>query len=172
VKQSWVAATCAHRQRSVRVGVLGAAAFCIATDLSTSYIQHPHTDDIPEVVYDSARAKRGALNPLPPAKDRITIRLDKDILDWFKGRVREQGGGNYQTLINDALREYIQGHGPLDAILRRVIREELRQTGHFRWIAGPSLCTALAWTRSSDSSVAALAAFMVRPMVHPGPPAP
>jgi len=61
-------------------------------------------DDIPEVVYDSAHAKRGALNPLSPSKDRITIRLDKDILAWFKGRVHEQGGGNYQTLINDALR--------------------------------------------------------------------
>ena len=91
-----------------------------------------NTDDIPEVVYDSARAKRGALNPLPPTKDRITIRLDKDILAWFKRRVHEQGGGNYQTLINDALREYIQGHGPLEDILRRVIREELHQSGHSR----------------------------------------
>jgi uncharacterized protein (DUF4415 family) len=89
-----------------------------------------NSDEIPEVVYDSARAKRGALNPLSPSKDRITIRLDKDILAWFKGRVHEQGGGNYQTLINDALREYIQGHGSLEAILRRVIREELHQTGH------------------------------------------
>ena len=89
-------------------------------------------DDIPEVVYDSTRAKRGGLNPLSPCKDRITIRLDKDILAWFKGRVHEQGGGNCQTLINDALREYIQGHGPLEAILRLVIREELHQTGHSR----------------------------------------
>jgi uncharacterized protein (DUF4415 family) len=72
------------------------------------------------------------LNPLPPTKDRITIRLDKDILAWFKRRVHEQGGGNYQTLINDALREYLQGHGTLEAILRRVIREELHQTGHSR----------------------------------------
>jgi len=95
-------------------------------------------DDIPEVVYDSAHAKRGALNPLSPSKDRITIRLDKDILAWFKGRVHEQGGGNYQTLINDALREYIQGHGPLEAILRRVIREELHQTGHSRIPQGAS----------------------------------
>jgi uncharacterized protein (DUF4415 family) len=60
-----------------------------------------NSDEIPEVVYDSARAKRGALNPLSPSKDRITIRLDKDILAWFKGRVHGQGGGNYQTLIND-----------------------------------------------------------------------
>jgi uncharacterized protein (DUF4415 family) len=89
-----------------------------------------NTEDLPEVVYEPARAKRGALNPLPPAKDRITIRLDKDVLAWFKRRVHEQGGGNYQTLINDALREYIQGQGTLEAILRRVIREELHQTRH------------------------------------------
>jgi uncharacterized protein (DUF4415 family) len=89
-----------------------------------------NTDDIPEVVYDSAHTKCGGLNPLPLTKDRITIRLDKDILAWFKKRVHEQGGGNYQTLINDALHEYIQGHGSLEAMLRRVIREELRHTGH------------------------------------------
>ena len=85
------------------------------------------TEDIPEVVYEPARAKRGALNPLPPTKDRITIRLDKDILAWFKQRVHERGGGNYQTLINEALREYIQGHGTLEATLRLVMREELSQ---------------------------------------------
>jgi uncharacterized protein (DUF4415 family) len=89
-----------------------------------------NTEDLPEVVYEPARAKRGALNPLPPTKDRVTIRLDKDILAWFKRRVHEQGGGNYQTLINEALREYIQGHGTLEAILRRVIREEIHQTRH------------------------------------------
>jgi uncharacterized protein (DUF4415 family) len=97
-----------------------------------------NTDDIPEVVYDSTRAKRGALNHLSSSKDRITIRLDKDILAWFKGRVHEQGGGNYPTLINDALRECIQGHGPLEAILRRVIREELHPTGHSRVPEGAS----------------------------------
>jgi uncharacterized protein (DUF4415 family) len=97
-------------------------------------------DYIPEVAYDPARAKRGALHPLPPTKHRITLRLDKDILAWFKRRVHEQGGENYQTLINDALREYIQGHGPLEAVLRRVIREELHHTGLSRRLAGRGLC--------------------------------
>ena len=87
-----------------------------------------NAEEIPEVVYDPVRAKRGALTPLAPTKDRITIRLDKDILSWFKRRVHEQGGGNYQTLINNALREYIEGHGALEAVLRRVVREELHQT--------------------------------------------
>ena len=87
-------------------------------------------EEIPEVVYDPTCAKRGALNPLPPTKERITIRLDKDILAWFKQRIHEHGGGNYQTLINEALREYIQGHGTLETVLRRVIREELHPTQH------------------------------------------
>lgn len=86
----------------------------------------PHeAEDIPEVTYDPARAHRGALNPMPATKERITIRLDQDILAWFKQQVHDQGGGNYQRLINDALREYIDGHGPLEAMLRRVIHEEL-----------------------------------------------
>ncbi len=91
----------------------------------------PHdAQDIPDVTYDPARARRGALNPMPATKERITIRLDQDILAWFKQQVHEQGGGNYQSLINDALREYIDGHGALEAMLRRVIHEELEPVLH------------------------------------------
>jgi uncharacterized protein (DUF4415 family) len=76
--------------------------------------------------YDFQKGKRGAVVCVPPGKTRITIRLDEDILDWFRGQVNAQGGGNYQTLINNALREYVQQrHEPLEAILRRIIREEL-----------------------------------------------
>ncbi len=57
-------------------------------------------------------------------KERITIRLDADVLDWFRAQVR--GGGNYQTLINDVLRAHIgEREGTLERVLRRVIREEL-----------------------------------------------
>ena len=87
-------------------------------------------EDIPDVTYDPARAKRGALNPMPVTKERITIRLDQDILVWFKQQVHNQGGGNYQSLINAALREYIDGHGTLEALLRRVIHEELEPVLH------------------------------------------
>jgi len=76
--------------------------------------------------YDFQKGKRGAVVRVPPGKTRITIRLDEDILDWFRGQVNAQGGGNYQTLINNALREYVQQrHEPLEDILRRIIREEL-----------------------------------------------
>jgi uncharacterized protein (DUF4415 family) len=77
--------------------------------------------------YDFSQAKRGALDPVPPGKTRITIRLDDDILDWFRSQVHAMGGGNYQTLINHALREYIgQQEEPLEDTLRRVLREELQ----------------------------------------------
>jgi uncharacterized protein (DUF4415 family) len=76
--------------------------------------------------YDFSEGKVGAVTPMPPGKERITIRLDKDILDWFRQQVNEQGGGNYQTMINQVLREYILSHqAPLEELLRRVLREEL-----------------------------------------------
>ena len=61
--------------------------------------------------YDFSRGKRGAVVPLEPGKTRITIRLDNEILDHFRSRAHEMGGGNYQTLINDALREHIGREG-------------------------------------------------------------
>lgn len=76
--------------------------------------------------YDFGAGKRGALDPLPPGKTRITIRIDDDVLEWFQNRVDEAGGGSYQTLINQALREHILRE-PLEETLRRVLREELRR---------------------------------------------
>lgn len=59
-------------------------------------------------------------------KTRITIRIDSDVLEWFKGEVEAAGAGNYQTLINRALREYIHNQGTFNEdLLRRVLREEL-----------------------------------------------
>jgi uncharacterized protein (DUF4415 family) len=78
--------------------------------------------------YDFSKAKRGAVLPVPPGKERITIRLDADVLDYFRDEVERAGGGNYQTAINNVLRGYIEGQKSapmLEDILRRVIREEL-----------------------------------------------
>ena len=76
--------------------------------------------------YDFSHGKRGAVVRPPAGKTRITIRLDDDIIEWFRQEVHKTGGANYQTLINQALREYIQDRRePLEATLRRVIREEL-----------------------------------------------
>jgi uncharacterized protein (DUF4415 family) len=77
--------------------------------------------------YDFSDAKRGPVVKAPSGKTRITIRIDDEVLAWFKEQVNLAGGGNYQTLINHALREFIEyKKEPLEAILRRVIREEMR----------------------------------------------
>ncbi|HEV3333837.1 MAG TPA: BrnA antitoxin family protein [Bryobacteraceae bacterium] len=79
--------------------------------------------------YDFSKGKRGAVLRVPPEKTRVTIRLDKQVLEWFREQVDEAGGGNYQTLINGALRTFMrQKQEPLEATLRRVIRDELRGT--------------------------------------------
>ena len=77
--------------------------------------------------FDSTQAKQGAVGTSAPNKTRITIRLDNDVLNWFRNQVHEAGGGNYQTLINEALRQYIQVQdNSLEKTLRKVIREELQ----------------------------------------------
>ena len=58
--------------------------------------------------YDFSKGKRGPVVSVPKGKIRITIRLDDDVLEWFRGQVDRAGGGNYQRLINDALREHIR----------------------------------------------------------------
>lgn len=79
-----------------------------------------------EPEYDFSKGKRGAINPMPPGKTRITIRLDDEVLAWFREQVHLAGGGSYQTLINEALHQYIQqSREPLEETLRRVVREEL-----------------------------------------------
>ncbi len=78
--------------------------------------------------YDFSKGKRGAIAPPVTGKTRITIRLDDDLLAWFRETVNEAGGGSYQTLINDALRNYMQEkQEPLEKVLRRVVREELKR---------------------------------------------
>ena len=78
--------------------------------------------------YDFTKAKRGPVVAVPPGKTRITIRLDDDVLAWFKDQVHRAGGGSYQSLINQALRLYVASSGePLEEKLRRVVREELQR---------------------------------------------
>ena len=77
--------------------------------------------------YDFSKGKRGAVLLPSGKKVRITIRLDRDIVDWFRSKVEEQGGGNYQSMLNDALRTYMEHQDqPLEEVLRRVVREELQ----------------------------------------------
>jgi BrnA antitoxin of type II toxin-antitoxin system len=76
--------------------------------------------------YDFGKEKRGAMVRVPRGKTRITIRLDEEILAWFRDQAERAGGGNYQTAINEALRPHmLRAKEPLEKTLRRVIREEL-----------------------------------------------
>ncbi len=76
--------------------------------------------------YDFSKGKRGAVIPTPPGKTRITIRIDDDVLDWFREQVNAAGGGNYQTMMNQALREYTENKAEgLEETLRRVLEEVL-----------------------------------------------
>lgn len=81
--------------------------------------------------YDFSKGKRARVIPeqqLERGKTKITIRLDEDIVDRFF-QLAEQSGGSvgYQTLINSALREYLDGKAPrIEDTLRKIIREELK----------------------------------------------
>jgi uncharacterized protein (DUF4415 family) len=81
--------------------------------------------------YDFSKGKRGRILPAEAeqrGKTRITIRLDEDLVDYFL-KVAERAGGSagYQTLINEALRQHVEGKAPkLEETLRRIVREEIR----------------------------------------------
>ena len=73
--------------------------------------------------YNFSKGKRGAVVPVAKGKTRITIRIDDDILDWSRSEVNAAGGGNYQTLINNALREHIKSQQEPRSEERRVGKE-------------------------------------------------
>lgn len=77
--------------------------------------------------YNLEKAMQGPVVKPSLGKTRITIRVDADILNWFREQVHKRGGGNYQTRINEALREYtnLKDSG-LEKTVRKVIREELK----------------------------------------------
>jgi uncharacterized protein (DUF4415 family) len=81
--------------------------------------------------YDFSKGKRGRIlppEPEPPGKTRITRRLDEDLVDYFLKESGASGGAiGYQTLINEALRQHVEGKAPkLEETLRRILREEMR----------------------------------------------
>ncbi len=75
--------------------------------------------------YDFSKGKRGPVVPAEPGKTRVTIRLDNEIVEHFQEIVDRAGGGNYQTLINNALREHIVG-SRLETVVRQAVRKELK----------------------------------------------
>ncbi len=80
--------------------------------------------------YNFENARRGQVVPTK-GKTRITMYLDTDVLEEFRDRADKAGYG-YQTMINEALREYLTKSGkPLDEeVIRQVVREELDRAAH------------------------------------------
>jgi uncharacterized protein (DUF4415 family) len=77
---------------------------------------------------DFSGARRGPVVRPEPGKTKISIRLDNTVLDYFRALVEKAGGGNYQTLINEALLECVHRRSTLD-VVRQVVREELAPYG-------------------------------------------
>ena len=75
--------------------------------------------------YDFSKGKRGALIP-QKGKTRISIFIDNAILDAFRARAEKAGTG-YQTMMNDALRQYLStAEQPVtETVLRNVLRQEI-----------------------------------------------
>ena len=65
--------------------------------------QEIDTREMPEIV-DWSGARRGLF--YRPVKRQITLRIDADVIEWFRSRARR--GEGYQTNINRALRDYIK----------------------------------------------------------------
>ena len=77
---------------------------------------------------DFSRARRGAVVKAEPGKTKISIRLDNAVLEYFRNLVDKAGGGNYQTLINEALLEHVHRRSTID-VVRQAVREELAPYG-------------------------------------------
>ncbi len=76
--------------------------------------------------YDFSKGERKAILP-SKGKTRITIYIDDAILAEFRARAEKSGTG-YQTMINEALKEYLNetSEKPLtESVLRRVLQEEM-----------------------------------------------
>ena len=83
--------------------------------------------------YDFSKGKRGAILP-SAGKTRITIYLDDAILSEFRARAEEAGAG-YQTLINEALRDYLSQPSEREltaSTLRRILQEEMPKILQYR----------------------------------------
>ena len=80
--------------------------------------------------YDFSKGKRGAAIPRT-GKTRISIFIDNAVLDAFRARA-ERAGSGYQTMMNEALRQYLSDAEPpvTETMLRHVLRQEIPEYLH------------------------------------------
>jgi uncharacterized protein (DUF4415 family) len=57
--------------------------------------------------YDFSKGTRGAIVRPGFNKVRISVQRDEDVIDWFRNQTNDANGGDYRTLINKALRDYM-----------------------------------------------------------------
>jgi len=90
--------------------------------------------DVLDQEIDFSNGRRGPVIPPDSGKVRITIRLDRRVIDYFKRLVAEAGRGSYQSLIDQALIEHMerqqQGERYKEEALRRVFEEVLAAHDH------------------------------------------
>lgn len=94
----------------------------------------PHERKNMKPEYDFSKGKRGAVIPpgspiqveVTPGKTRITTYIDSDIMEALKTRGEVEHKG-YQTVLNELLRKQFETEKPLEEVLRKVIREELKK---------------------------------------------
>ena len=78
--------------------------------------------------YDFSKGKRGAIIPTK-GKTRITIYIDDSTLSEFRAKAEKLGGG-YQTMMNEALKDYLTKNTEqpvTESVLRRILKEEFPQ---------------------------------------------
>ncbi len=79
--------------------------------------------------YDFSKGKRGSIIPAK-GKTKITIYIDDSTLDAFRSRAEKAGTG-YQTMMNDALKDYLNRNSEqavTESVLRRILKEEFPKT--------------------------------------------
>jgi len=99
---------------------------------------------------DFSHSKRGPVIPLEPGKTKISIRLDNRVLDYFRGLVEKAGGGNYQTLMNDALLAHIEQRSVIEAV-RLAVRQELKSVTTSRGLTTRSTGRRTSGARASSA---------------------
>ena len=109
---------------------LNPAVEVVAVQVDAASLAHHHDFLLVDQMLERLlRSPDGPVATVPAGKIRVTIRLDEGVLDWFRTEVDKAGGGNYQSLINLALRDFVsRSREPLESTLRRVIREELKSS--------------------------------------------
>ncbi len=102
--------------------------------------------DIPEIT--SAKGGRRGAVIRGGRKTLISIRVDNDILEWFKNKAEIAGGGSYQAMLNEALKGHIRNAEKPPENLRLVIRDELARVIPVRKVAHASRRHAVAGIRA------------------------